>query len=153
MSKNSRIVLIIIVLVVVLGVAIALARRSSAPTANVDGTGDITEPGALQPAPTSTAGAPPAASTAHTVVMKDDVYTPGTFTVKKGDTVTFRNDGGIPQWPASAVHPTHLIYPEFDPRVGIAPGASWSFTFTKAGVWRWHDHIHAQVNGTITVEE
>jgi len=153
MSKNARAILIIIVLIVVVVIAVALARQSNAPTGAANG--DVTEPSALPPAPTGTTP-PPAAdagATTHVVVIKDDVYTPASFTVKVGDTVTWRNEGSQPQWPASAVHPTHLVYPEFDPKQAIAPGSSWSFTFDKVGTWRWHDHIHANVNGAVTVTE
>lgn len=150
MSKNARAILIIVVLIAVIAVAVVLARRSNAPTGATNG--EVTEPTSLPPQPVGETP-PPATEADYIIIMKDDVYAPSSLTVKQGDTVTWRNDGTLPQWPASAVHPTHLIYPEFDPKQAIAPGASWTFTFDKAGTWRWHDHIHANVNGTITVTE
>ena len=84
--------------------------------------------------------------------MGDAGYTPSNITIAAGDEATFINESSVPRWPASAIHPTHEIYPEFDPKEAIAPGASWSFTFDRAGLWRYHDHLNPTISGTITVE-
>jgi plastocyanin len=69
-------------------------------------------------------------------------------------------------WPASAFHPTHTVYsgtslsehcPDtagtaFDACKGFLPGQSWSFKFTKAGTWKYHDHLNPGATGTIVVE-
>jgi len=34
-----------------------------------------------------------------------------------------------------------------------ANGGSYSFTFTKAGTWRYHNHSNASHFGTVIVEE
>ena len=70
---------------------------------------------------------------------------------KKGDVVTWLNATEEFHWPASDLHPTHGVYPEFDPLMPIAPGDTWSFKFEKEGVWKYHDHIRANKTGTITV--
>lgn len=79
-------------------------------------------------------------------------YTPSTITVELGETVTFRNDSTSNMWPASDNHPTHEIYPEFDPGRAIEPGQEWQFTFDQAGAWGYHDHLNPAVTGTIIVE-
>ena len=43
----------------------------------------------------------------------------------------FENESGDDFWPASNVHPTHLLYPGFDAKKPILDGGSYSFTFTK----------------------
>jgi plastocyanin len=86
------------------------------------------------------------------VVIKKTGYEPKNITIDIGTTVTFVNNDAVALWPASNIHPTHGIYPEFDPKGEVAPGASWSFTFTKAGLWPYHDHLHPNVTGTISVE-
>jgi plastocyanin len=88
----------------------------------------------------------------YTVEMSGDKFSPGSVTINAGDTVTFKNVGSNPHWPASAPHPTHTTYPEFDPKHEIAAGQSWSFTFDKVGTWRYHDHLNSGVVGVIIVK-
>ena len=90
-----------------------------------------------------------AAATIHRLT---DRYEPKDVTIKQGETVSFVNDTDGFHWPASNVHPTHSIYSEFDPREPIGPGETWSFTFNQAGSWKYHDHLRANLVGTITVE-
>ena len=105
-------------------------------------------------APTLDTPLPPApdATGAVTITMRDDGFDPSSVTIGVGQTVTFVNAGASDHWPASGIHPTHEIYPEFDPRRGIAPGSSWSFRFDRAGIWRFHDHLFANLTGTVTVQ-
>lgn len=86
------------------------------------------------------------------IVMKDEGYEPSKITIKKGTTVHFKNQGKDDRWPASNIHPTHEIYPEFDPQKPIVPGNEWSFTFDKAGIWYFHDHLSPEITGSIIVE-
>ena len=86
------------------------------------------------------------------VIMTKQGFEPATFDVKKGQAVEFRNTStDIHFWPASDLHPTHDIYPEFDPREPIAPGESWTFVFKRKGTWKFHDHLRASLRGTIQV--
>ncbi len=79
-------------------------------------------------------------------------FSPSTLTIAQGDTVVFRNTGTAAHWPASDLHPTHGVYPAFDPKKAILPNDFWSFRFTKVGTWRMHDHLAAKFTGAITVE-
>lgn len=90
--------------------------------------------------------------TSHTILMQDDGFVPRTLNVKVGDAVVFKNVGKNAHWPASNIHPTHSIYPEFDPKKEIAPGDTWRFVFEKEGTFRMHDHIFSQLTGEITVK-
>ena len=80
-------------------------------------------------------------------------FDPKEARVKKGGKVTWVNKGSRAAWPASAMHPTHLIYPEFDARKGIGPGESYSFKFEKAGSWKYHDHLNPSSFGAVNVAE
>ena len=91
------------------------------------------------------------AAASVTVTLADDGFTPETLTIHQGETVKFVSTQGSFFWPASNPHPTHTIYPEFDPQQPIAPTDSWSFTFTKIGTWHYHDHLAPYFTGTITV--
>ena len=48
------------------------------------------------------------------VTYTDEGYSPKELTVKKGDIVTFANMSSMPMWTASAMHPTHTVYPGTD---------------------------------------
>ncbi|WP_419931745.1 cupredoxin domain-containing protein [Candidatus Poriferisodalis sp.] len=77
------------------------------------------------------------------------IFVPERLEIVTGDTVTFVNESEWGVWPASNIHPTHEIYPEFDPLREIPPGESWSFKFTRRGTWRYHNHSLASETGVI----
>lgn len=89
----------------------------------------------------------------HVITLTTDGFTPAELTIARGETVTFRTTTGKRFWPASDLHPSHLVYADFDPKAPIEPDGEWSFTFDKAGVWRMHDHLAPYYTGTITVTE
>lgn len=86
-----------------------------------------------------------------TVMMKENSFDPETLTIKKGSAVIFKNEDKVARWPASNLHPTHGIYPEFDPQRPTETGQSWSFTFNKTGSWKYHDHLIPSIRGTVVV--
>ncbi len=102
----------------------------------------------------------------NTVKITSSGFSPKTLTVKAGTTVTFVNQDSNQHWPASAMHPTHTLYPGsgiekcgtaeektiFDACKGLAPGESFSFTFDEKGSWNYHDHLNVPSTGTIVVE-
>ena len=84
--------------------------------------------------------------------MSETGFSPSKLSIRAGQTVVFENAGQREHWPASNIHPTHGIYPEFDSKSGVPPGGSWAFTFTKPGIWRCHDHLFPETACTVTVE-
>jgi plastocyanin len=90
--------------------------------------------------------------TTHTIVRTNEGYEPSTLTILQGDTVEFINQSNDFHWPASDLHPTHGIYPAFDPLRPVAVGEVWSFRFQEVGEWKFHDHLHANEVGIITVQ-
>lgn len=88
---------------------------------------------------------------AHVITFDGKSYSASNLTIAVGDTVTWKNEGTSNFWPASNVHPSHNILPEFDADKPLAPGSEYSYTFDKAGSWPWHDHLRARLGGTITV--
>ena len=78
-------------------------------------------------------------------------YKPKEVKIKKGTKVIFKNQDKDLHWPASNIHPTHTIYPQFDPQRPIKSSDSWEFVFGKEGIWRYHDHLNPIQTGTITV--
>lgn len=101
---------------------------------------------------------------AYTVRYSASGFSPQTMTVPLGTTVTFINQSGSEMWVASNVHPSHEAYDgtslnehcaaststtAFDE---CAAGSTYSFTFTKAGTWEYHNHRHPEYTGSIVVE-
>ena len=80
-------------------------------------------------------------------------FEPKTITVEKGTKVCFINNDIEARWPASNIHPTHEIFPEFDPKTPIHSREEWCFTFKKSGTWKYHDHLLPEYSGTVNVDE
>lgn len=85
------------------------------------------------------------------VELLEGGYSPEEVTIKRGDVVKFVNKRKHYFWPASNLHPTHTIYPEFDPQEPVE--SSWSFRFNKVGEWRYHDHLAPYFTGKVKVIE
>lgn len=106
----------------------------------------------------------PAVASEKTIEITAAGFSPSTLTVKSGDAVVFVNKDTAQHWPASAMHPTHTLYPEpggcigskFDACKGLAQGESFSFVFNHVGSWKYHDHLNCCSDpaffGTIVVE-
>lgn len=92
-----------------------------------------------------------AATGTASVVLTEEGFEPSELTVRKGTTVVFSTTTGRPFWPASNIHPSHEIYPEFDPAEPVPADATWSFTFEREGTWNMHDHIRSYFVGAIHV--
>jgi hypothetical protein len=91
-------------------------------------------------------------SKTHLVILKESGFEPKELTIQKGDIVQFKTEISDSFWPASDIHPTHGIYPEFDPQEPIEPSQTWSFRFNKEGSWKFHDHLQPVFRGIITVQ-
>ncbi|GIU68236.1 MAG: hypothetical protein KatS3mg001_086 [Candidatus Pacearchaeota archaeon] len=165
----------LVVVLVVLAVLIVFLTRGPSPSEKELGN-QISGPGTIMAGEeveqgTSTKGESSGTSsgtdTAKNVVeITPSGFSPSVLTIKKGERVTWINKAGRESWPASAIHPTHRVYPGsdinkcgtseesliFDACRGIPPGESWSFTFNEVGSWKYHDHLQASVTGTIVVE-
>ncbi len=102
----------------------------------------------------------------HEILYTDTGFSPANLTIKVGDTVTWKNQSSSEMWVGSANHPSHTVYsgttlqqhcPDsdnvaFDECTTVGPGGSWSFTFTKAGSFGYHNHANASKFGKIVVE-
>ncbi len=84
--------------------------------------------------------------------MFADNYSVEKITIKQGDSIRFENKSAVDRWPASNIHPTHEIYPAFDPKKPVPAGQNWSFQFKDAGEFKFHDHLSPQITGNITVK-
>jgi len=105
-------------------------------------------------------------SKTHEVAYTDGGYAPGSLTIKKGDTVVFKNQSTKLMWTSSAMHPLHMVYggksledhcpdvenDDFDQCQNANPGESWAFTFNKTGTWGYHNHSNSSHFGKVVVE-
>lgn len=134
---------------------------TNTPVEEEESAKELAEPSAL-PVPVSAGGPAEVVPSAQHIVQYDgSVFSPKTVTVKKGETVTFVNNGKNSMWVASAMHPTHTVYPTkggclgstFDACRGYGTGSSWEFTFDEVGSWGYHDHLNASAWGKVVVEK
>lgn len=102
----------------------------------------------------------------HQVTITETGFVPKTFTIKQGDSVTWTNTRTGASWPASALHPSHDVYPGsgiskcgtdeerdiFDACEGLREGESYTFTFNEVGSWNYHDHLITSFSGRVVVE-
>ena len=82
---------------------------------------------------------------------KEDGFVPKRVEIEFGQVVGFVNESDKRMWPASNIHPTHEIYPEFDPKAPIEPGGVWLFTFDQGGFWRYHNHVSPRDSALVVV--
>jgi plastocyanin len=150
--KNT--IIAIVVIAVVIAGGFFLLKGAYQPTSS-----SIPQ-ASTQKQPSQQPVSPAPAVKENVVTYTDSGYAPSTLTIKKGETVTFKNQSSRSMWTASAVHPTHRVYPTsggclgstFDACAGIQPGGSWSFKFDIAGTWKYHNHLNPGDTGTIVVE-
>lgn len=149
--------ILIIAIVVIAGAAVYIMRgglpeAANTPAADTSPSGPASPPAEGTESQEGAETALPAAAEEVVIRYTDAGYAPRTVTIKAGAKVTFMNESSMPMWPASAVHPTHLILPEFDAKTGIALKGSYSFVFEKPGSWKFHDHLKPTHFGEIVVE-
>ncbi|OHA03348.1 MAG: hypothetical protein A3J58_01255 [Candidatus Sungbacteria bacterium RIFCSPHIGHO2_02_FULL_52_23] len=130
MSTSKKIILFVVLAITILG-GILVGTLSREKTASGDSTKIYSD--------------------FATITMVADGFSPAVITVRKGTRVTFINRDTLWRWPASDIHPSHDLYPQFDPKHPIEPGEEWSFVFEEKGEWGMHDHLAPYITGKVTV--
>jgi plastocyanin len=103
--------------------------------------------------PTNTNVVANTSTVTNTVVsMTRNGFEPSSLTIKSGDTVTFVNNDTRTRQPASDPHPSHSGLAGFDAEDGVPPGGQYQFTFTRTGIFGFHDHLFSSLKGTVTVQ-
>ncbi|MDP3004153.1 MAG: hypothetical protein Q8N43_01435 [Candidatus Azambacteria bacterium] len=150
---NKSIIAIIIVAVVLAG-GYFLFKGTSQPTPPVPQTSNQqTVPQSSNQQPISQPSTEQAPVTEKNIVTySESGFSPSVLRVKIGTTVSFKNEESAPMWVASNPHPIHTDYSGFDAKRGYSKGESYSFTFTKLGTWKYHNHLNPGESGTIIVE-
>ncbi|HET8581265.1 MAG TPA: hypothetical protein VFL98_02240 [Candidatus Paceibacterota bacterium] len=171
--RSSSIIGIIVAILIIAGLIWYFTAHPDAnmpaaggqPASVQDGTiGTTTTPGAGQQQAATATPAAPAAQTV-TITYNGSSFSPSTVTINAGDTVTFVDASGDPMWVATGVHPTHTVYDGTDRAEHCAAGytgptpfdeckaatSNYSFTFTKAGTWPFHNHVNPSATGQVIV--
>lgn len=86
------------------------------------------------------------------VVYTDAGFSPNKFEIAVNSVVVFKNESSVLMWVASAPHPMHTNYSEFDAKKEYEKGSSYSFTFDKTGEFKYHNHLNPSRFGAITVK-
>lgn len=150
--KSNGVIIIVIVLIVILGIIFFTMNGGEKTIINEKQSGDTKTEGVV--------------AAANVVEITSNGFNPKVLSVKVGDAVTFVNKDSAEHWPASAMHPTHTVYPGsdikkcgtvedrmiFDACKGLKQGERYSFTFNEKGSWKYHDHLVAGLTGTINVD-
>ena len=101
----------------------------------------------------------------NVIIYSDSGFSPQELIIKAGEMVTFRNESSRKMWPATALHPSHTVYPGsnaqkcFDEQAdkdllfdACSDREEWSFVFNETGSWNYHNHRRSSERGTIIVE-
>ena len=92
-----------------------------------------------------TRGGLAAAAAPSQVAIHNFAFTPAEMTVKPGTTVVWINQDGDAHTVTSSLGPERFASP------GLGPGDRFTFTFRKAGTYRYVCSIHPFMHGTIIV--
>jgi plastocyanin len=93
---------------------------------------------------TPTSANPAPSGNAQSVSIVNFEFSPATLSVPVGTKVTWTNKG-------SAAHTVTADQGAFDSHA-VQPGASFAFTFTKAGTYAYHCTIHPSMKATVAVQ-
>lgn len=151
---SKKLVWLIVIIVVVVAVLVVVL-----------GDGAITSP-ALEETVVSPPTSGEEAAADNTVFYTDDGFSPKVLEIGVGEQVTWVNKSSGDMWPASAIHPTHMVYdgtsleehcaegagPTFDACEPLGELLEWSFVFDKPGEWKYHDHLQPTHTGTVIVK-
>ncbi len=102
--------------------------------------------GSGTPSANSSSAAKTPAGPVSTISIKAGKYRPKNVTIKVGSSLTWTNNDTVPQTVTSDT-------PGLFDSGQLAPGATWSYTFTKAGVFPYHSTGKNGTYGTVTVTQ
>jgi plastocyanin len=86
------------------------------------------------------------------ISIKTDGFIPSELVVKAGTVVTWTNDSDAPYQVSSNPYPSHKDLPGLYSKV-LAPGATYSYTFTKVGTWGYDNFLQPTTSAEIIVKQ
>jgi plastocyanin len=88
--------------------------------------------------------------TIYKVVIKNNIAAPSNTTARQCDTLTITNLDSGEREIAFGLHKNHVPYDGIAEKL-VGKGQSLTVTLVQTGNFRFHDHIHDEVEGTFTV--
>lgn len=151
MSKSTYLVIGLITILVVLGLVALKIFKERNIDENLEQSQDFP---IVLPLETPTPPLETAFPGETIIIYSDNGFNPNTITIKKGQTVIFKNESSRDLWPTSAVYPEkgNCGKSKFDACVKVGPGGIWRFTLDVPGSWQYNDRLRENVSGTIVVE-
>ena len=135
------------------GTVIARAADGTAPPAAAPPTNNVAQANNTSAAAATTAGASSTANgsgsaaaagpTTGSIAITDSGFTPASFRLAVGGTLTFANNG-------KAAHTVTATDGSFDSDM-IRSGGTWAHTFNTAGTFSYHCILHPTMKGTVQV--
>jgi plastocyanin len=143
MSIHAPAPMVMLVLALTALTLLALGCSSSTTTTTTAAapSGTTAPAGGGTTGPATTAGG---AAAGNAVTIASFAFTPASITVKVGDKVTWTNNDST----AHTVTADDTSFTSGD----LAQGASFSFTFTKAGTFPYHCSIHPSMKAAVVVQ-
>ncbi len=145
MSKNITIVLVVILVAAIAGVLGWYFTKDDTTNTNSSTTTTITN------SSTTNSAAVMEKPEAKTVWISESSFTPSVITVKAGDTVTWINKDVPKRQVASDPHPAHTDLSDFVSNE-LEQDDTFSYTFSEAGEYTYHDHLNPIRLGKVIVE-
>lgn len=82
-------------------------------------------------------------------IRSGPTYSPNNIIIRAGDIITFENVDSDLHWPGADPHPTHSSLPSLDALGGISKDQSYSQTFSKIGIFGYHEHLEGDEVTTV----
>lgn len=151
---NSKYTWIVLVVLVVLIGGFYLMKGQSVyqPQTDMTSPTQVNKPEIVSPSVGNTNNGQMKEITAS-VEYTENGFNPKNITVKAGTKVIWINKDSDEMWVASAPHPQHTDLPGFDALKGYKTGEAYSYTFTKVGNWKYHNHLSPSNFGVVIVEQ
>jgi plastocyanin len=159
MNKGPGMIVGVVVVIFLIVVFWALRGRPAGDQTGPLVTSPVTTLMPLEPAQTPVTGDLPGttlptatpAQTGGLVSISAAGFSPGSVTIPVGRSVTFTNTDTESHQIASNPHPVHTNFPSLNIAV-LAPAASDTVTFDRAGTFGYHNHLNPGLTGIVLVQ-
>lgn len=163
-NKNTIIWVVIFIVIIILGAILIGKRNAQAPANDIQNQTQEESAVGENALPNNevlpidndqggdSAGTDTQVSPTSVVVYNDEGFSPSNLEINLGDSVMFINESNSGMWVASGPHPTHTLLPSFDQKATVQRGGTYTYTFTQAGEWPFHNHVKASEFGKIIVK-
>lgn len=140
MKKALPIVVVVVVIAIIVGVALGHKKNNTSSSSSTNSssmnTSSSNNSAKLNTPPSNT----------DKVSITNFSFSPASVSVKAGSTVTWTNNDSV----------AHTVTADSGsgPNSGsLAPGKSYSFTYTSAGTFAYHCSVHPDMHGSVTVTQ